>query len=139
MEPVGVGRRAVAVIIDSILLMVVGWALAAVMGGTSSTGFNLSGAPALLFFLVAFGYFVVMEKTQGATLGKKLMGLRVVREGGGSMDWGAVIIRNLLRIIDGIAFYLVGAIVVWVSKKRQRLGDMAAKTLVVREGAASAG
>ena len=138
MEPVGVGRRAVAVIIDSILLMVVGWALAAVTGGTSATGFNLGGAPALLFFLVAFGYFVVMEKTQGATLGKKLMGLRVVRESGEAMDWGAVIIRNLLRFIDGIAFYLVGAIVVWVSKKRQRLGDMAAKTLVVRAGAASA-
>ena len=71
-----------------------------------------------------------------ATLGKKAMGLKVVRENGEAMDWGAVIIRNLLRIIDGIAFYLVGAIVVWVSKKRQRLGDMAAKTLVVRAGAA---
>ena len=136
MEAVGVGRRAVAVIIDGILLMIVGWALGAVTGNSTATGFNLGGGPALIFFLIAFAYFVVMEKTQGATLGKKLMGLRVVREGGGSMDWGAVIIRNLLRIIDGIAFYLVGAIVVWVSKKRQRLGDMAAKTLVVRAGAA---
>jgi uncharacterized RDD family membrane protein YckC len=134
-----VGRRAVAIIIDSILLMIVGWALAAVTGNTSATGFNLGGAPALVFFLIAFAYFVVMEKTQGATLGKKAMGLRVVRENGSAMDWGAVIIRNLLRIIDGIAFYLVGAIVVWISKKRQRLGDMAAKTLVVRAGAASAG
>jgi uncharacterized RDD family membrane protein YckC len=136
MEAVGVGRRAVAVIIDSILLMIVGWALAAMTGGTTSTGFNLGGAPALLFFLIAFAYFTVMEKTSGATLGKKLMGLKVVREGGEAMDWGAAIIRNLLRFIDGFFFYLVGAIVVWVSKKRQRLGDMAAKTLVVRAGAA---
>jgi len=136
MDSVGVGRRAVAIIIDTVLLCIVGWALGAVMGGSSSTGFNLSGAPAGLFFLVAFGYFVVMEKTQGATLGKKLLGIKVVRENGEGLDWGAVIIRNLLRIIDGIAFYLVGAIVVWVSKKRQRLGDMAAKTLVVRAGAA---
>ena len=136
MEAVGVGRRAVAVIIDAILPCIVGWALGAVMGGSTATGFDLSGGPALVFFLIAFGYFVVMEKTQGATLGKKAMGLKVVRENGEAMDWGAVIIRNLLRIIDGIAFYLVGAIVVWVSKKRQRLGDMAAKTLVVRAGAA---
>jgi len=136
MEAVGVGRRAVAVIIDGILLMVVGYALAMVMGGTSSTGFNLAGAPALLFFLIAFAYFTVMEKTQGATLGKKLMGLKVVRENGEPMDWGASVIRNILRLIDGFFFYLVGAIVVWVSKKRQRLGDMAAKTLVVRAGAA---
>ena len=136
MEPVGVGRRAVAVIIDSILLMIVGWGLAAVMGGATSTGFNLTGAPALVFFLIAFAYFTVMEKAMGATLGKKLMGLKVVRENGEAMDWGAAIIRNILRIIDGILFYLVGAIVVWVSKRRQRLGDMAAKTLVVRASAA---
>src|SRR5689334_13142444 len=135
MEAVGVGRRALAVIIDSILLMIVGWGLAAMMGGATSTGFNLTGAPALLFFLVAFGYFTVMEKTMGATLGKKALGIKVVRENGEAMDWGAAIIRNLLRIIDGFFFYLVGAIVVWVSKKRQRLGDMAAKTLVVRAGA----
>ena len=136
MEAVGVGRRAVAVIIDGILLMIVGWALAAVMGGSTATGFNLGGAPAAVFFLIAFAYFVVMEKTQGATLGKKLMGLKVVRENGEPMDWGASVIRNILRLIDGFAFYLVGAIVVWVSKKKQRLGDMAAKTLVVRAGAA---
>lgn len=136
MEAVGVGRRAVAVIIDGILLMIVGWALGAVMGGSTATGFNLGGGPALIFFLIAFAYFVVMEKTQGATLGKKLMGLKVVRENGSPMDWGTSVIRNILRLIDGFAFYLVGAIVVWVSKKKQRLGDMAAKTLVVRAGAA---
>ena len=136
MEAVGVGRRAVAVIIDGILLMIVGWALSMVMGGATSTGFNLGGAPALVFFLIAFAYFVVMEKTQGATLGKKLMGLKVVREDGAPLDWGTSVIRNILRLIDGFFFYLVGAIVVWVSKKKQRLGDMAAKTLVVRAGAA---
>jgi uncharacterized RDD family membrane protein YckC len=51
------------------------------------------------------------------------------------MDWQASIIRNLLRIVDGFFFYLVGAIVVWVSKGRQRLGDMAAHTLVVKTAA----
>jgi uncharacterized RDD family membrane protein YckC len=73
-----------------------------------------------------------MEKTSGATLGKKAMGLKVVKESGEPIDWQASIVRNIMRIIDGFFFYLVGAIAVWVSKKKQRLGDMAAKTLVVR-------
>jgi uncharacterized RDD family membrane protein YckC len=59
------------------------------------------------------------------------VGLKVVKEGGEPLDWQASIIRNILRIIDGFFFYLVGAIVVWTSKKKQRLGDMAAHTLVV--------
>ena len=136
MEAVGVGRRAVAIIIDSILLMILGWALALVMGSTSGAGFNLEGAPALLWFLIAMAYYVVMEVTSGGTIGKKVMGLKVVKaDGGGAISWQASIIRNLLRIVDGLFFYLVGAIVIWVSKSRQRLGDMAAKTLVVRSTA----
>jgi uncharacterized RDD family membrane protein YckC len=132
MEAVGVGRRAVAIIIDSILLCIVGYVIAMVTGGTTETGFNMSGAPALFFFLIALVYYVVMEVTSGATIGKKVMGLKVVKEDGTPIDWGAGVIRNILRIIDGFFFYLVGAIVVWVSKKKQRLGDMAAHTLVVR-------
>jgi uncharacterized RDD family membrane protein YckC len=134
MEAVGVGRRAVAIIIDSILLSIVGYALAAMTGRTTSEGFNLEGAPAFLFFAIAFAYYVVMEKTSGGTLGKKAMGLKVVKQDGAALDWQASIVRNLLRIVDGLFFYLVGAIVVWVSKSRQRLGDMAAHTVVVRAG-----
>lgn len=132
MEAVGVGRRAVAIIIDSILLFIVGYALAAMTGRTTSEGFHMEGGPAFLFFGVALAYYVVLEKSWGATLGKKAMGLKVVKEDGSALDWQASIVRNLLRIIDGFFFYVVGAIVVWVSKKRQRLGDMAAHTLVVR-------
>ena len=134
MEAVGVGRRAVAIIIDTIVLGIVGYLLAMMTGQTTGTGFNLQGGPALLWFLIALVYYVVMEKTSGATLGKMAMKLKVVKQDGAALDWQASIIRNLLRIVDGLFFYLVGAIVVWVSKSRQRLGDMAAKTLVVRSG-----
>ncbi len=136
MEPVGVGRRAVAVIIDGILLMIVGYALAQVMGGATATGFDLQGGPAFVFFAIAIGYYVVMEATTGQTLGKMAMKLKVVKKDGAKLDWQAAIIRNLLRIIDGFFFYLVGAIVVWVSKSKQRLGDMAANTIVVSSKAA---
>ena len=131
MEPVGVGKRAVAVIIDSILLGTIGFALAAMTGGETETGFHLQGAPFFLFLLISLAYFIVMEKTSGATLGKMAMGIKVVRLDGQPMDWGAAVIRNLLRIIDGQFVYLVGALVVWFSKSKQRLGDMAAKTIVV--------
>ena len=132
MEPVGVGRRAVAVIIDSILLGIVGYLIASVTGGTTSDGFHVSGAPALLLFVIAIAYYVVMEKTSGATLGKMAMKLKVVKQDGTALDWHASVVRNILRIIDGFFFYLVGAIVVWVSKSKQRLGDLAAHTIVVR-------
>lgn len=132
METVGVGRRAVAIIIDTILLMIVGYIIALFTGGTTGAGFNLTGAPALLLLLIALAYYVVMEKTSGATIGKRVMGIKVVKQGGEPLDWQAAIVRNVLRIIDGLFFYLVGAIVVWVSKNRQRLGDMAGHTLVVR-------
>jgi uncharacterized RDD family membrane protein YckC len=131
MQGVGVGRRAVAIIIDMIVLCIIGWVLALGMGGSTSTGFNLSGAPALIWFLIALAYYVVMEVQMGGTLGKLALGLKVVKEGGEKVDWQASIIRNLLRIVDGFFFYLVGAIIVWTSKKKQRLGDIVAHTLVV--------
>lgn len=136
MEPVGVFRRAIAVIIDGILLMIVGYALAQVLGGASATGFNLQGGPAFIFFGIALAYYIVMEAITGQTLGKMAMKLKVVKKDGAKIDWQASIIRNLLRIIDGFFFYLVGAIVVWLSKSKQRLGDMAANTIVVSSKAA---
>jgi uncharacterized RDD family membrane protein YckC len=69
-----------------------------------------------------------------ASLGKMLLGIKVVREDTGEVPGvGAAVIRTLLRLIDGLFAYLVGFIAVLVSAKRQRLGDMAAHTLVVRK------
>jgi uncharacterized RDD family membrane protein YckC len=132
MEAVGVGRRAVAVIIDSILLFIVGYIIALGTGATTESGFNLTGGPAFLWFGVVLAYYIVMEALSGATLGKRAMKLKVVKQGGEPLDWQASIVRNVMRIIDGLFFYLVGAIVVWVSKGKQRLGDMAAHTVVVK-------
>jgi uncharacterized RDD family membrane protein YckC len=60
------------------------------------------------------------------------MKLKVVKQDGTGLDWQAAIVRNVMRIIDGFCLYLVAAIAVWVSKSKQRLGDMAAHTIVVR-------
>jgi uncharacterized RDD family membrane protein YckC len=74
-----------------------------------------------------------MEGYLGQSVGKMLLGIKVVREDNGEVPGikGAAI-RAVLRIVDGIFFYLVGFIAVLASQKNQRLGDMTAHTLVVR-------
>src|SRR5258708_12454292 len=122
---VGVGRRAVAIIIDSVLLFIVGYAIAFATGQATSDGFNIHGAPAFLWLFIGLAYFIVMEATQGATLGKKAMGLKVVKQDGTKMDWQASIVRNIMRIIDGLFFYLVAAIAASFSKHNHPLPHLA--------------
>lgn len=85
----------------------------------------------LLIVLLFFGYFIVLEATRGATLGKMALGLRVVKTNGTPITWSDSLIRNLLRLIDGLFYYLVGAMLIWASPLKQRLGDRAARTVVV--------
>jgi uncharacterized RDD family membrane protein YckC len=137
------GSRIVAALVDVVVLAVVLLAMAAAFGdlggksedGTSSFSVSLSGAPFLLFLLVSLAYFVLLEMVAGATLGKMVLGLRVVEADGNPCDFGSAIVRNLVRIVDWLPIlYVVGLISIAVSKKHQRLGDMAAGTVVVRSG-----
>ncbi len=125
MQYVGVGPRFLAILIDSIIIGVVG----AILGFIFRNSPGLSGG---VTGLLALAYFIVLEATQGATLGKMALGLRVTRTDGAPISWTESIIRNLLRIIDGLFVYLIGAILIWTSPLKQRLGDRVAKTVVVR-------
>ncbi len=131
------GKRIAAGLIDSVVLFVLFVLVAAIFGdsssGNSSFSLNLSGLPAVLYFALVIAYYIVPEATSGQTLGKKLIGLRVTTLDGSALTWGKVIVRNLLRIVDGLpALYLVGIIAIMTSKSHQRIGDMAASTVVVR-------
>ena len=130
----GVGRRFVAVLIDGVLMFAVAFVLSLIFGGAGGEGFSLSGAPAFLWFLIGVAYFILMEAYVGATVGKLALGMRVVKLDGSPCDLTASLVRNLLRIVDGLFGYLVGAILVWTSEKRQRLGDRVANTVVVSRG-----
>ena len=112
-----VGPRFLAHLIDGLVILV--------MLGL----FSLLGP---LDLLLPIAYYIVMEATLGATLGKMALGLRVVKTDGSPIGWSESIIRNLLRIVDFLFFYLVAAILIWNSPLRQRLGDQVAKTVVVR-------
>jgi uncharacterized RDD family membrane protein YckC len=136
------GRRVLAIIVDSIVLGiifgVIGIIFAMVFGTTSASGGSVSasvnGRPALISFVLFFLYFILLEGYLGQTVGKMLLGIKVVREDTSDIPrLGAASVRNVLRIIDGLFAYLVGFIAILVSSKRQRLGDMAAHTLVVRK------
>jgi uncharacterized RDD family membrane protein YckC len=125
LQYVGVGLRFLAYLIDSIIIGVVAGILSVIFRNSPGLSGGVTG-------LLALAYFIVLEATQGATLGKMALGLRVVKTDGSPISWAESLIRNLLRIIDSLVFYLVGAILIWTSPLKQRLGDRAARTVVVR-------
>ena len=61
-----------------------------------------------------------------------MVGIRVVGEDGEHVTFGAALVRNLVRVVDSLFFYLVGFMFALTSKRGQRLGDRAARTIVVR-------
>jgi uncharacterized RDD family membrane protein YckC len=87
----------------------------------------------VVFSVAAFVYFWLGEARYTRTFGKRLFDLRVVRTDGGRVGYGAAFVRTLLRAVDWLpALYLAGAITVSLTPRRQRLGDVAAHTVVVR-------
>jgi hypothetical protein len=81
---------------------------------------------------ILFLYSCLMEAACGATLGKILIGIRVVRTTRrGAL--AACAVRNVLKIVDGLAFYLVGTAVAACSEAKQRIGDICANTAVIEE------
>lgn len=143
----GVGSRIVAGLIDAtiafsafigiiVLFFTVG---DRVLGARAASAISAYGVAVLLLlqFALIWGYYVLFEAlSDGQTPGKRAMHLRVVRDGGYSITFSASAIRNLMRVIDlQPAFaYFVGMIAVMSTRRSQRLGDLVAGTLVVREG-----
>jgi uncharacterized RDD family membrane protein YckC len=139
MNYAGIGRRLIAAIVDgSITFLGFGFAIAALTNrgsiGPDGAEFNLEGGAAVALFALMLAYFVSMEAMLGATLGKYLLGLRVRALDGSPMSWAAAILRNVIRPID-TGLSLVSAILIWVLPRHQRLGDLAAGTVVLRTSA----
>jgi uncharacterized RDD family membrane protein YckC len=82
--------------------------------------------------VIFFVYLWLLEARFGATLGKAMVGIRVVRTNERN-PLAVTAIRNVLRIVDGLGFYLVGAVVAACSDVRRRLGDICAGTVVIEE------
>lgn len=140
MQSVGVGLRAIAGLIDLVVLVVITSCVLVVFGyGTDEDATDFSSALEstpqwlnLLGIVVGIIYFTIMEAASGTTPGKRLLKLRVVRFDGSPLRARDAIARNLFRILDGLFLYAVGAIAIWTSSTNQRLGDRIAGTIVVR-------
>lgn len=94
-----------------------------------------NGLAVILYFVISIGYGIVLEwRWRGQTLGKRVLGLRVVDAQGLRLQLSQVILRNLLRLVDMLPLaYLVGGFSSFCSRNCQRLGDLAAGTIVARE------
>ena len=135
------GDRIIAVIIDTILISVVSlvifiplWLLGGFFGFFGSFAFVFLGPITLLSWLLWLLYFTYFESTTGQTLGKQLMSIRVVDETTlQHLDFARSLVRNILRIIDWLPFlYLIGFILIATNPKKQRIGDMAARSIVIK-------
>jgi uncharacterized RDD family membrane protein YckC len=133
------GRRVVATVIDGLIFGVAYWLLALAFGGLRTEGeaanwvANLPVWASVAYGVFVIGYYVLLEGYLGQTVGKMAVGIKVVAEATGqARGIAAAAVRTLLRIVDGLFTYAVAFVTVLVSDKRQRLGDMAARTLVVK-------
>ena len=149
----GIGSRGAAAIVDtlfqSVALLVIFIALSAGLAAGSAF-FPLGSGPgaatlfialfALALFAVADGYFMLFEILwNGQTPGKRMVGIRVIRENGYPMRPIDAVIRNLVRLVDWLpGAYGIGVLTMLLNKRSKRLGDFASGTIVVREGSRGA-
>jgi len=135
----GVGSRFASALLDYIfqIIILVALTLVLTLGAGFSPGSSALSTAAWVvgFFTIFWGYDVAFEVlNSGRTPGKAANGLRVVLESGAPVTFVPSAIRNVIRIIDLIpGNYLVGVTSILVTKKNQRLGDLAGGTLVIRE------
>ncbi|MEN1728301.1 MAG: RDD family protein, partial [Pseudomonadota bacterium] len=115
------------VMIRGALLFAVAWALA----WMQAIGFAVF---LIVWFLINWWYPVLFEVLgQGATPGKRAANIKVIMQDGTPVNWSASIVRNLVRQVDFLPlFYTTGLIAMFCNRRFQRLGDLAAGTVVVR-------
>jgi uncharacterized RDD family membrane protein YckC len=144
LDVAGAGSRVYAFLIDwhirAIAALVVGVALFYALDalGTRKGGLSIAYlAAAAIYFL----YHPVLEIAQrGITPGKRMARVRIVMRDGGPPTFGALLVRNLFRLVDSLpAFYALGLLVMMVTKRPSRIGDLAAGTLVVHAAAQGTG
>ncbi|MBC8161361.1 MAG: RDD family protein [Roseiflexaceae bacterium] len=141
----GIGSRFLAAIVDTLLIAlaeVLVFAAAGVIANGAGVFDTLDWSESVVIaiaglvgFLILWGYYIIFEMVwSGQTPGKRLIGLRVVREGGRPITFISSALRNFIRLVDFLpAFYGIGVVVMFIDPRARRLGDLAGGTLVVKE------
>ena len=142
----GAGSRFGAFIIDFfiqiIAILIFAWITISVSGGLFSPigfGIDISGTVLAIlligFFVIYMGYFIFLETIMnGQTIGKRILGLRVIQENGEPAGFFQILIRGFLR--SSVDMMYVGVFIILFSKQHKRLGDMVAGTIVISEKSA---
>jgi uncharacterized RDD family membrane protein YckC len=130
----GLGSRFLARLLDTVIQGFIIIALAVGVAAADAPGW-VRGISIVFVFLVVFAYDVIFETlNNGRTIGKQVAGIRVLGESGEPIRFLASAVRNVLRFIDFLPFfYLVGSISIVTTQHDQRLGDVAAGTMVARD------
>jgi uncharacterized RDD family membrane protein YckC len=113
------------VIISSILLIIYQYYF-----HQSLNNITLDNTTFIYFVIISFLYFILLESIFGKTIGKKIFNIEVQKTNGTKPTFFNILLRNLIRPIDMIGFYLLGFILIVFSPSSQRLGDMLAGTYV---------
>jgi uncharacterized RDD family membrane protein YckC len=127
--------RFLAWLIDLLSIGALMYALASALRLLQLVSPGFGGAALTLgYFIVSIGYGIFLEWSwRGQTIGKRLLRLRVVDAEGMRLQFDQIVARNLVRFVDMLpAFYFVGGVTCWLNRKCQRLGDIAANTVVIR-------
>jgi uncharacterized RDD family membrane protein YckC len=138
-ELAGVASRFLAALVDAFIQIVAIGLLSAVaylVGSNVPAAANVAVAVLIMgVFTTFFGYHILFEALwKGQSPGKRLLGLRVVRDGGLPVTFTSIVTRNLVRLVDFLlVFYGIGILSIIFSRQFKRLGDFAAGTIVVRE------
>src|SRR5690606_17690014 len=130
------GAAAVDILIQGVVLLAIVLALS--LAGSvvpADLGMFAVGVGTLIIAVVVVGYYLLFEALNaGRTPGKAAFGLRVTTVDGTPLSLAAVTLRTLMRLIDFLpAAYAVGALAIVVTARNQRLGDLVAGTVVVRD------
>ena len=131
-------RRGIAWLLDILFLSIFFFPATYLYSGKWIMGpeehlWGISDPICLVFLFVIFAYLILMEAYVGWTMGKRILGMRVVDMSGNKIGLPKSITRNLLRLVDGLpAFNILGIILIATSQREQRFGDRRAKTYVER-------
>src|ERR671937_1481102 len=139
----GIGNRVLAAFLDVLFILIIVLGLSFIvirailpqLRLSQSTDFTIAAVLiVVLYLLTPFAYWVVLETFwNGQTLGKRIVGIRVLRDDGSPVGFFAIAARALLRILDLVPILLpVDIVLIVASRKGQRLGDFVAGTVVVK-------
>jgi len=134
-------QRFLALVIDFIILSLIFFPVTKIVKGVWimsnqehqwSYGWFITDPLCISFLIVIILYFIILEGTIGATIGKKVLGMQIITNDGSKIGLWQAVVRNFLRIVDALpAFNILGVVLIIKSPENARFGDRIAGTRVI--------